>query len=76
MIYFHEVLFRLEQAGLRKQFHVTVYFLVKADEWEDFKLNNIEDHDLLVNYDSSWTPPEDRHGKVRMFEMPVTGGSA
>ncbi|KAL3672631.1 hypothetical protein V7S43_001926 [Phytophthora oleae] len=65
--YFHEVLLKLRQAGM-KILKVVVYFVVKSSQYMKFKLNHIDGRGLLQHFDLSWTRPEENCVKVRAFE--------
>ncbi|CAK4082033.1 unnamed protein product, partial [Aphanomyces euteiches] len=51
--FFDTVLSNLVAAGM-KEMKVEIYFVVKAEKLEDFKISNVVDSDVLEKYDSTW----------------------
>ncbi|KAH9133699.1 hypothetical protein LEN26_007048 [Aphanomyces euteiches] len=51
--FFDTVLSKLVAAGM-KEMKVEIYFVVKAEKLEEFKISNVVDSDVLEKYDSTW----------------------
>ncbi|KAE9076037.1 hypothetical protein PF007_g24775 [Phytophthora fragariae] len=62
MRFFFEVLLKLQMANMEIK-TVEVYFVVKSAQYLNFKINHIDDRDLLCNFDARWKQPEEKHVK-------------
>ncbi|KAF4127097.1 hypothetical protein GN958_ATG23744 [Phytophthora infestans] len=69
MRFLYEVLLKLEMARMKIK-QVVIYFVVKPSQYLNFKLGHIEDRDVLLKFDKSWTRPEEKYVQVRAFEAP------
>ncbi|EEY58000.1 crinkler (CRN) family protein, putative [Phytophthora infestans T30-4] len=69
MRFFYEVLLKLDMARMKIK-QVVIYFVVKPSQYLNFKMGHIEDRDVLLEFDKSWTRPEEKHVQVRAFEAP------
>ncbi|KAG3228005.1 hypothetical protein PC129_g1485 [Phytophthora cactorum] len=67
MRYFHEVLLKLDQAGMIIS-GVVIYFVVKATEYYQNYQVTVEDRGLLASFNSNWTCPEEDFVKKCVFE--------
>ncbi|GLE03037.1 hypothetical protein PINS_up011916 [Pythium insidiosum] len=66
--FFYDVLCKLKSARMEIK-QVVVYFVVKPAQYLNFKIDHIEDRDVLLEFDASWTRPEESHVRVRAFEV-------
>ncbi|KAE8952982.1 hypothetical protein PR001_g33069, partial [Phytophthora rubi] len=67
MRFFSEVLLKLKTAKMEIK-QVLIYFVVKPAQCLNFRMGHIDDRDVLLEYDASWTRPEESHVRVRAFE--------
>ncbi|KAG3120156.1 hypothetical protein PI124_g1083 [Phytophthora idaei] len=66
MRYFHEVLLKLDQAGMIIS-GVVIYFVVKSTEYYQNYQVTVEDRGLLASFNSNWTCPEEDFVKKMRF---------
>ncbi|KAG2762200.1 hypothetical protein PC129_g18026 [Phytophthora cactorum] len=69
MRFFYEVLLKLNMARMEIK-QVVVYFVVKPAQYLNYRMGHIEDRGVLLEFDESWTCPEENHVQVRAFEAP------
>ncbi|KAH9140830.1 hypothetical protein AeRB84_014959 [Aphanomyces euteiches] len=64
--YFAKVLLKLEAAGMKKkEMTVEIYFVIKEEHLQGFKIGNVEDRGVLEEYDEKWSKKEE--DRVRVF---------
>lgn len=69
MRFFYEVLLKLDMARMKIK-QVVIYFVVKPSQYLNFKMDHIENCDVLFTFNKSWTRPEEKYVQVRAFEAP------